>query len=69
MDGFPTAGGRNPPSAVAKVEIFGMLFLTLRRACLWLGVPVSGGAVGFPTAFLFYMQCIGHCMEWFYTFT
>jgi hypothetical protein len=25
VDGFPTAGGRNPPSALAKSQFFGML--------------------------------------------
>ena len=32
MDGFPTAGGRTTPSALANRRIFGMLFLALRWA-------------------------------------
>jgi hypothetical protein len=34
VDGFPTAGGRNPPSALANERIFGMLFLACGRGVL-----------------------------------
>ncbi len=37
MDGFTTAGRQTCPSAVAKVEIFGMLILACDRALLLQG--------------------------------
>ena len=52
MDGFPTEGGRTTPSALAKDRNSGMLSLACERACRSKGLPVSGGAVGKPTAFV-----------------